>query len=63
MEVNLVTLLITIVKIVAVIAWVYGLLWVMSKSRWLKIIGIIAAFGVIQLALTFVRRFPDFQRL
>ena len=60
MEVNLVTLLITIVKIVAVIAWVYGLLWVMSKSRWLKIIGIIAAFGVIQLALT---SFGDFQIL
>ena len=60
MEVNLVTLLITIVKIVAVIAWVYGLLWVMSKSRWLKIIGIIAAFGVVQLALT---SFGDFQIL
>jgi len=58
MEVNLITLLITIVKIVAVIAWVYGLLWVINKSRWLKIIGIIAAFGVIQLALT---SFGDFQ--
>jgi branched-chain amino acid transport system permease protein len=61
MEVNLITLLITVVKILAIIAWVYGLLWVLGRSsRWVKIIGIIAAFGIIQLALTSFGEFQAF---
>lgn len=43
----------SIVKIVAVLGWLYGLLQVMAHaSRWVKIAGIIAAFGIIQLAFT-----------
>jgi len=43
----------SVVKIVAVLGWLYGLLQVMAHaSRWVKIIGIIAAFGVIQIAFT-----------
>ncbi|HWR65795.1 MAG TPA: branched-chain amino acid ABC transporter permease [Bellilinea sp.] len=51
----------SIVKIVAIIAYFYGVLWVMSlPSRWLKIGGMVVAFGVIQLGLT---RFGNFQLL
>jgi branched-chain amino acid transport system permease protein len=64
MEVNLITLLITVVKILAIIAWVYGLLWVLGRSsRWVKIVGIIAAFGIIQLALTSFGESGEFQVL
>jgi len=51
----------SIVKIAAIIAYFYGVLWVMSlPSRWLKIGGMVVAFGVIQLGLT---RFGNFQLL
>jgi branched-chain amino acid transport system permease protein len=53
MELNPVSIVISIVKIAAVLAWVYGLLRVMgSASKWVKIAGIIAAFGIIQLAIS-----------
>ena len=53
MEMNPFSLVISIVKIVAVLAWLYGLLRVMGHaSRWVKIAGIIAAFGIIQLAIS-----------
>ncbi len=40
------SLLISVVKIVAVLAWVYGVLWVLGrKPLWAKIVGIVAAFG------------------
>lgn len=43
----------SIVKIVAVLGWLYGLLQVMAHaSRWVKIAGIVAAFGIIQIAFT-----------
>ncbi len=55
------SLLITIIKIVAVLGWVYGLLWIVGrKSWWVKIIGIVAAFTIIQIALT---SFGEFQVL
>ena len=42
-----------IIKIIVVLAWVYGLLQVMGhSSRWVKLIGIAAAFGIVQLALS-----------
>jgi len=54
-------LVISIVKIVALLAYLYGVLWVMSlPSRWVKIGGLIIAFGIIQLALT---PFGNFQLL
>jgi branched-chain amino acid transport system permease protein len=55
-------LLISIVKIAAILGWIYGLLWAMGHSKWwVKIIGIVAAFGIIQLALTL--NFGGFQIL
>jgi branched-chain amino acid transport system permease protein len=46
-------LFISILKIAGIIAWIYGLLWVMGKPKWwVKVLGVTAAFGIIQLALT-----------
>jgi branched-chain amino acid transport system permease protein len=46
-------LLTSLVKIAAVLAYVYGLLWVLGKSAlWMKIVGLVASFGIIQLALS-----------
>lgn len=43
----------SIVKIIGILAYLYGLLWVLARpNRWVKIIGVVVAFGVIQLALT-----------
>ena len=50
---DIASLLLSIVKILAVLAWVYGVLWVLGrKPLWAKIVGIIAAWGIIQLGLT-----------
>jgi branched-chain amino acid transport system permease protein len=52
MEFNLGFLLISVVKIAAVLAWIYGMLRVLgSPSRYVKAVGVILAFAVIQLAL------------
>src|SRR5574340_1193373 len=51
----------SIVKIFGLIGYIYGILWVMNQpSRWVKIGGLVVAFGVIQLALT---KFGSFQLL
>ena len=43
---------ISIVKIAALLAYLYGLLWALGhKNRWVKIGGLVVAFGVIQVAL------------
>src|SRR5450759_1077168 len=43
----------SVVKIVAILAWIYGLLWVLGHtSKIVKIVGIILAFAVIQAAFT-----------
>jgi len=43
----------SIVKIVALLAYLYGLMWVLGhRNKFVKIGGVIVAFGVIQLALT-----------
>ena len=53
MEMNPISLGISIIKIAAVLAWVYGLLRVMGHaSKWVKIVGIIVAFGIVQLAIS-----------
>jgi branched-chain amino acid transport system permease protein len=50
---DIVTLLLSVVKILAVLAWVYGVLWVLGRKRlWVKIVGIVAAWGIVQLGLT-----------
>jgi len=46
-------LLLSVVKIIAILGWIYGVLWVLGlKAWWAKVIGIVAAFGIVQLALT-----------
>lgn len=45
----------SIVKIGAILAYLYGLLWVLGhRLWWVKVVGIAAAFAVIQLGLTVV---------
>ncbi len=54
MSFNLGFLVQTIIKIVAVLGYLYGLLWVLGhSSKWVKIVGIVVAFGVVQFALSF----------
>ena len=49
----------TIVKMVALVAWIYGLTWGLArKALWQKAITVLLAFGVIQLA--FLGNFGDF---
>jgi branched-chain amino acid transport system permease protein len=54
----------SVLKIVALMAYLYGLLWVLGqKQLWVKIAGVIAAFGIVQLAITPIggfRVFNDF---
>ncbi len=55
-------LIISIVKIGLIIAYIYGLLWIMNKpQKWLKVVGIIVAFGIVQFAISV--QFGDFQLL
>ena len=43
----------SIVKIVGILAYLYALLWILARpNRWVKLAGLVVAFGVIQLALT-----------
>ena len=61
MSMDLGFLLGSIVKIVAVLGYIYGLLWVLGHTnKIVKIGGIVVAFGVIQLALL---EYGDFQLL
>ncbi len=54
-------LITSILKIVGVLAYLYGLLWVLGHSKlWVKIVGVIAAFGVIQLGITPIGSFQLF---
>ncbi|NPV85618.1 MAG: branched-chain amino acid ABC transporter permease [Anaerolineae bacterium] len=46
-------LLISIIKIVAIIAYLYGLFWAMGhSSKWVKIGGVVLGFAIIQAALS-----------
>jgi branched-chain amino acid transport system permease protein len=41
-----------IIKMGALIAWIFGLLWVLNRKQlWLKILGVLAAFGIVQFAI------------
>jgi branched-chain amino acid transport system permease protein len=43
----------SIVKIAVILAYLYGLLWVLGhKQLWVKVLGLIAAFGIVQLAFS-----------
>ena len=51
---------ITLVKIAAILAYIYGLMWVLGQKKWwMKGVGILAGFGIVQLALSL--RFGEFQ--
>lgn len=65
MSLNVGFLLITVLKIAALLAWVYGLLWGLGQRTWVaKLATIVAAFAVIQLAISLplgsVTLFSDF---
>ncbi len=46
-------LLFSVIKIIAILGWIYGVLWVLGlKAWWAKVLGIVAAFGIVQLGLT-----------
>ena len=48
----------SLVKIIAIMAYLYGLIWVLARpSIWVKIAGLIGAFAVVQLALTDINGF------
>jgi branched-chain amino acid transport system permease protein len=54
--------LISIIKIAALLGYIYGLLWAIGhKKIWVKIVGVVVAFGIIQLALSL--NFGGFQIL
>jgi len=65
MDLNLGFLLISIIKIAALLGWLYGLLWGLGRdSLPAKCVTLVAAFGVIQLAISVapggVALFSDF---
>ena len=53
MEFNLGFLIISVLKIAAMLGWIYGLLWALGHaSRAIKAVGVVLAFAVIQLAFS-----------
>jgi len=53
MQLDLGFLIFSVLKIAVVLAWIYGLLWVLGHaSPVIKAVGVLCAFGVIQLALS-----------
>ncbi len=54
------SLVLMIVKMAFLLGWLYGLLWVLDRGKlWQKALGIIGAWGIIQLFLSL--NFGDFQ--
>ena len=53
MDINIGFLLVTVLKIVAITAWIYGLLWGLGRDAFpAKVISVLAAFGIVQLAIS-----------
>ena len=53
MDINFAFLVISILKIVGIVAWVYGVVRALGHpSRWVKLAGIVAAFGIVQIAIS-----------
>src|SRR5271157_2555307 len=47
------SLFISIIKILGILAYIYGLLWVLGRPKlWMKIAGVVVAFGVVQAFLS-----------
>lgn len=54
-------LITSVLKIVGVLAYLYGLLWALGqKQLWVKIVSVVVAFGVIQLGITPIGGFQLF---
>ena len=48
----------SIVKIVALMVYLWALLRILAHPKWwVKVIGVIAAFGIVQIALTSINGF------
>ena len=55
-------LVISVVKILGILGFIYGMLWVLGRPKlWMKILGIVVAFGIVQAFLTI--QFGDTQIL
>ena len=53
MDINIGFLLITVVKITAIIAWIYSLLWGLGRDAFqVKALTVLMAFGIVQLAIS-----------
>src|SRR5574341_1368763 len=53
MELNVGFLALSVIKIGAILAWIYGLLWVLDHESWpVKAVGTFLAFAIIQAALS-----------
>jgi len=53
MDINFGFVIISILKVAGTIAWVYGLVTALGhRSWWVKLAGLVAAFGVVQLAIS-----------
>ncbi len=64
MSFDLQSLLVSSFKILLVLAWVYAVLWALGrKPLWAKMLGILACWGIVQLALTPLPMFGGFQGL
>jgi len=53
MDINIAFLAVSILKIVGIIAWIYGVVRALGHpSRWVKLAGIVGGFGIVQIALS-----------
>ncbi len=53
MDINFGFLAVSILKIVGIIAWIYGVVWALGHpSRWVKLAGILGACGIVQIAIS-----------
>jgi branched-chain amino acid transport system permease protein len=50
---EIVFLILSFVKIAGIMGYLYGLLWALGHSKlWVKLVGILAAYGIVQIALS-----------
>ena len=53
MDINIAFLAVSILKIVGIIAWIYGVVRALGHpSHWVKLAGIVGGFGIVQIALS-----------
>ena len=53
MDINFAFLVISILKIVGIMAWIYGVVRALGhRSQWVKLAGLVWGFGIVQIALS-----------